>query len=123
MGGGEIEDDGGEPVTSRGVCCGTTNTPTISGDKTSDGKGDGSFISNITGLVPATLYFVRAYATSKVGAGYGKPISFNTNPVAQAEITTTIISDITANSAKSGGTIVSSGGGEITASRLVLRIG
>jgi len=115
IGGGEIEDDGGEPVTSRGVCWGPTNTTTISGDKTSDGKGDGAFISNISGLVPGTLYYVRAYATNKIGTGYGKPISFNTNPVALAEIMTTIISGITANSAKSGGTIVSSGGGDITA--------
>lgn len=114
-GGGEIEDNGGEPVTKRGVCWGATNSPTISGDKTTDGAGDGSFISRITGLIPGNLYYVRAYATNSVGTGYGKPISFNTNPVSLSEITTSDVIDITAISAKGGGYIASAGGGEVTA--------
>ena len=114
IGGGQIVTDGGKPVTKRGVCWGVTNQPTINDNKTTDGTGDGSFVSSITGLAPGVLYYVRAYATNGVGTGYGDPVSFKTNPVVQAEITTTIISDITTNSAKSGGTIVSNGGGEIT---------
>ena len=114
IGGGQIVTDGGKPVTKRGVCWGATNQPTINENKTTDGAGDGSFVSSITGLTPGVLYYVRAYATNGVGTGYGDPVSFKTNPVVQAEITTIIISDITTNSAKSGGTIVSNGGGEIT---------
>ncbi len=115
-GGGQIVSDGGKPVISRGVCWGETNQPKTTDSKTTDGAGDGSFVSSITGLAPGVLYYVRAYATNGVGTGYGDPVSFKTSPVVQAEITTTIISDITANSAKSGGTIISNGGGEITAS-------
>ena len=113
--GGEIDDNGGEPITKRGICWGTTNLPTISGQKTTDGAGDGSFISRITGLSPGVLYYIRAYATNSVGTGYGKPISFNTNPVALSEVTTADVIDVTPNSAKSGGNIVSAGGGEVTA--------
>lgn len=41
--GGNVTDDGGAEVTARGVCWGTSANPTISGSKTTDGKGTGSF--------------------------------------------------------------------------------
>lgn len=113
--GGQIVSDGGKPITKRGVCWGETNQPTTNDSKTTDGAGDGSFVSSITDLTPGVLYYVRAYATNGVGTGYGDPVSFKTKPVAQAEVTTTVISEVTATSAKTGGTIVSNGGGEITA--------
>ena len=115
IGGGQIVSDGGKPVTSRGVCWGETNQPKTTDSKTTDGAGDGSFVSSITGLAPGVLYYVRAYATNGVGTGYGDPVSFKTSPVALAEITTDAITEITASSAKSGGTLISNGGGEITA--------
>lgn len=114
-GGGQIVSEGGKPVTKRGVCWGETNQPTINDDKTTDGAGDGTFVSSIAGLAPGVLYYVRAYATNGVGTGYGEPVSFKTSPVALAELTTAAISEITANSANSGGTLVSNGGGEISA--------
>jgi phosphodiesterase/alkaline phosphatase D-like protein len=76
--GGNITDDGGATVTSRGVCWSTGITPTISDGKTSDGEGAGSFSSNITGLDGGTIYYVRAYATNSVGTGYGMVMSFTT---------------------------------------------
>ncbi len=76
--GGEITDDGGAAVTVRGVCWNTTGTPDINDDKTSDGTGSGSFTSDITGLTPNTLYYVRAYATNSVGTSYGAQIQFTT---------------------------------------------
>ena len=114
IGGGQIVSDGGKPVTSRGVCWGETNQPKTTDNKTTDGAGDGSFVSSINDLAPGVLYYVRAYATNGVGTGYGDPVSFRTSPVALAELTTTAISEITANSAKSGGTLVSNGGGAIS---------
>lgn len=45
--GGNITSDGGATVTARGVCWSTGQTPTISDNKTTDGTGAGSFISNI----------------------------------------------------------------------------
>jgi formylglycine-generating enzyme required for sulfatase activity len=48
--------------------------------QTNDGSGTGSFTSNLTGLNPATIYYVRAYATSSAGTSYGNEISFTTAP-------------------------------------------
>jgi len=77
--GGNVTSDGGASVTARGVCWNTTANPTISGSKTADGTGTGSFTSSITGLIPGTTYHVRAYATNSVGTGYGTDLSFTTS--------------------------------------------
>lgn len=70
--GGSITTDGGASITTRGVVWSTTTTPTITlTTKTSDGTGAGQFSSTLDGLVPGTLYYVRAYATNSVGTTYG----------------------------------------------------
>ena len=77
--GGNITDNGGDPVTQRGVCWNTTGTPTYpASSNTSDGSGSGSFSSFLAGLLPNTTYFVRAYAINTVGTGYGNEVSFTT---------------------------------------------
>ncbi len=53
-GGGTVLSDSGSAVTARGVCWGTSQNPTIAGNKTTDGSGTGSFTSNLTGLAPNT---------------------------------------------------------------------
>ncbi len=78
--GGSITDDGGRPVTSRGVCWATTTNPTITNSTTNDGTGSGTFTSAISGLAPSTTYYVRSYATNNVGTGYGNQITFTTPP-------------------------------------------
>ena len=77
--GGNVTQDGGAPVTARGVAYGTTSTPTTSGAITNEGPGTGTFNSNLTGLTPSNTYYVRAYATNGVGTAYGNEISFSTN--------------------------------------------
>ena len=62
---GNITDDGGRPVTGRGICYGTSQTPDINGSHTEDGSGTGSFSHNITGLSASTTYYARAYATNR----------------------------------------------------------
>ena len=76
--GGNVTNDGGAAITARGVCWGTSSSPTIAGSKTSDGTGTGSFTSSMTGLTPNTLYHVRAYATNNIGTAYGDDLSFTT---------------------------------------------
>ena len=78
--GGNITFDGNAKVTARGVCCGKDNTPDLGDIVTSDGKGIGAFVSNISGLTPNTTYYVRAYASNKQGTGYGSPMIFKTLP-------------------------------------------
>ncbi|TFG42393.1 MAG: hypothetical protein E4H43_03205, partial [Bacteroidia bacterium] len=78
--GGNIASDGGGTVTARGVCWSSTSqTPTTSDSKTTDGSGTGSFTSNITGLSPGTEYYIRAYATNSAGTSYGNMVSFPTS--------------------------------------------
>jgi uncharacterized protein (TIGR02145 family) len=113
--GGNITDDGGAEVTARGVCWGTVTKPEITGSKTSDSKGIGSFTSSIASLTPNTKYYVRAYATNSEGTAYGNEQSFTTNAVVGATVTTTAVTSPTSTTAVSGGNITNDGGAPITA--------
>jgi len=76
--GGNITSDGGATVTARGVCWSTGQTPTLSDNKTTDGTGAGTFVSNISGLTANSTYYARAYATNNKGTAYGSTMSFTT---------------------------------------------
>ncbi len=118
--GGTIANDGGSDITTKGVVWNTAASPTISSNtKTIDGTGTGSFSSSLTNLAPSTTYYLRAYATNSVGTGYGNEISFATNAIVLPTLSTTAITDITFNSAISGGSITNDGGGTITARGIV----
>ena len=79
--GGTITSDGGAGVTARGVVWDINSNPTLAtASKTIDGTGTGSFTSYITGLLPNTIYYVRAYATNQKGTAYGETRSFVTLP-------------------------------------------
>lgn len=77
---GNVTYNGGAYVTARGVCYSTSPNPTLSDNYTTNGNGDGSFTSLITGLIADTTYYVRAYATNSVGTTYGEQLSFTTQP-------------------------------------------
>jgi hypothetical protein len=76
--GGTVSSDGGTSIIDCGICWGISHNPTIDGNHTTDGNGIGNFTSNITGLIPNTTYYVRAYATNSVGTSYGNELSFTT---------------------------------------------
>lgn len=78
--GGGVLTAHGNTVTSRGVCWNAKDIPTINDSKTEDGSGEGSFISNITGLKPGVMYKVRAYAVNFGGIAYGETVLFMTTP-------------------------------------------
>ena len=114
--GGNISNDGGASVTSRGVCWSNiTANPTIANTKTIDGSGIGTFSSSLTGLTPASTYYVRAYATNSAGTAYGSMKSFTTQSatIPQGIITTPSFS-ITQTTGTCGGSITSDGGATIT---------
>lgn len=113
--GGVVTNEGGAPVTSRGVCWNTSTKPTIANTKTTESGGLGSFTSNITQLTPSTLYYVRAYATNSAGTGYGNQVTFTTLQVASPFLTTTAITSITQTTAVSGGNITADNGSSVTA--------
>lgn len=114
--GGNITDDGGDAIYQRGVCWNTSQNPVITDNLTLDGEGTGSYESSITGLEPETTYYIRAYAINSSETAYGNNVNFTTLPAPTlAEVETTPVSSITAESAISGGSILSDGGSAITA--------
>lgn len=111
--GGEITNDGGSPVTSRGICWGTAVNPSFDGPHTTDGEGDGIFSTSLTDLDPNTEYHARAFAENSVGIAYGNEIIFVTSTAAPA-VTTIQVSSITASTALCGGNVTYDGGASIT---------
>ena len=130
---GQVAADGGAEVTERGICWSTDGTPTILDFSVKDVEGGlGSYDVVFTDLVPNTQYYVRAYATNEAGTGYGDEKTFVTvdpegpeNPeqpedpeqpeVGASVVTTSEVTEITVNSAKCGGEVVSGGNGVIVA--------
>ena len=112
--GGNVTSNGGTTVTARGVCWNTSSNPTTSNNKTTNGTGNGVFVSNITGLVPGVTYYVRAYATNSVGTSYGNQLNF-TSLITTPTVTTTAITNITSTTATSGGNVTNDGGSSLTA--------
>ena len=76
--GGNITNDDGAAITSRGVCWASFTNPTIADNHTIDGTGTGDFSSNLTGLTINTRYYIRAYYTNSEGTTYGNEIFFAT---------------------------------------------
>ena len=113
--GGSITNDGGGTITAKGVCWGTTTAPSLGSSFTSDGNGTGSFASNLTGLLPATTYYIRAYATNSAGTSYGNELTFTTTAIVVPTLTTATVTSITLTSAITGGNISTDGGGAVTA--------
>lgn len=79
-GGGAVERNEGSEIINKGICWSTGLTPTIADARTNHGPGEGSFVSQMSGLQPETTYYVRAYATTEHGTFYGSVESFETVP-------------------------------------------
>jgi hypothetical protein len=114
---GNVTNTGGGTVTSRGICWSTTPNPTVNNSKTTEGTGAGEFTSILTNLLAGTTYYARAYGENSRGISYGSEITFTT--LGAPKLTTTTVSNITATTATSGGTIISDGGSPITAKGVV----
>jgi hypothetical protein len=115
--GGTITSTGGATVTTRGVCWDVSPNPTIAlATRTTESGsfGTGSFTASITGLSPGVQYYVRAYATTSAGTGYGNQLTFTTLTTTPT-VTTTTPSYTTTTTATGGGVITSTGGLEISA--------
>jgi len=77
--GGNITSEGGASVMTRGICWSSvTSIPVITDPHTINGTRAGAFTGILIGLVPATTYYVRAYATNALGTFYGAYVSFRT---------------------------------------------
>ncbi len=79
--GGVITFDGSAPIISRGFCWTTEEgiLPTTETDAKVDVASNNKiFYSKLSGLVPATTYYVRAYIQNEVGTAYSEVVSFST---------------------------------------------
>lgn len=108
--GGNVKDDQGSSVTARGICYGGESLPALSGTCTVNGSGTGAFSTTISGLIPSTVYHIRAYATNAFGTSYGEEKVFVTTSL---EIPPTVTSspaiNIYSNRAELRGDITSIG--------------
>jgi hypothetical protein len=76
---GSITSDGGAEVSERGISWSTTPNPTTNDSFVSaSSSGTGDFEVEITGLIPNTTYYIRAYAKNSNGTSYGNQLTVNT---------------------------------------------
>lgn len=85
--GGNVSSDAGYAVTARGICWSKNRNPTTADSKTTDGTGTGNYSSIMTGLIPSTIYFLRAYAINSKGTAYGNELTFLTQDISAATVT------------------------------------
>jgi uncharacterized protein (TIGR02145 family) len=76
--GGNVTNDGGSAIVSRGVCFSTSPDPTLLSDKFEMGTGSGPFSATVTGLQTNTPYYVKAYAVNSTGVSFGEQMQFST---------------------------------------------
>jgi len=84
----EVLTDGGNAVTEKGICWGTTANPNISNNKLKHNSiGTGKFRTIIKGLNEKTTYHVRAYAINAKGVSYSADVTFKTIPAGKVTYT------------------------------------
>ena len=82
-GGGSIDNKGND-IIDKGVCWNVSGNPTINDFKLSSGNGSDDFNLDVIGLDEKTTYYIRAYATSDRGTGYGDELTFTTEENVEA---------------------------------------
>ncbi|MDO7744072.1 MAG: hypothetical protein MUP99_09870, partial [Pedobacter sp.] len=120
--GGMASGEGSSAVSYRGILWSTVENfiPDLSMlNKISMGSGSGSFEGNMNELIPATRYYIRAYAGNAAGTVYGQQLSFTTNSPAVPVVTTLSASSITGRSVNTGGDIKNDGGVDATTRGMV----
>lgn len=105
---GSFTSDGGFAITARGICWSTSPDPTIDNLHVNLGTGLGDFETDLTNLQPNTTYYLRAYARNTSGIAYSEPCIFTTLS-GYPTVVTTLVSDITSQSAIAGGNVTSDG--------------
>jgi pectate lyase len=112
--GGDVTAPGSKTLVERGVVWYTKPNPILADNKVAATTLTGPFTSLLTGLPAGTLIYVRSYATSRAGTGYGNELSFTTIPATIPVLTTTGATAIKGELATSGGNISDDGGAAIT---------
>lgn len=77
----KVLDKGTASITKRGVCWNTSGNPTLENGESLNAtsvKGSGEFSVELSGLQDGQTFYVRAFATSSAGTGYGEEKIFTT---------------------------------------------
>lgn len=120
----EVLRTGGDAFTESGILISTSINPVKDSTTVAMEFGKGMFSNFFTNLHPQTTYYVRAWASNQYGTVYGENIYFTTPgyPSGVPIVQTKQASEITPNSAKSGGIIIHGGGSNITQKGVILRL-
>lgn len=77
---GDVTNDGGSEVITRGIVLSANPNPTVELDTmVAASPGTGFYLVPVSGLSPGTTYHARAFATTMVGTGYGANVYFTTD--------------------------------------------
>lgn len=107
---GEVVDDGGNSVSSRGFYVATSSNPTSADLVINAGSGTGAFSAPASGLTPSTTYYFRAFATNVTGVGLGVIKALTTAPAPTVpSVSTTSASSIGFDQAVVNGLVTSDG--------------
>ena len=117
--GGSVVNNGGAPITARGVVWDTLTNPLVTKNRSINGSLNNIFLDTIRGLAGSRIYYVRSYATNSAGTAYGNEVSFTTLTPVVPTVTINPIDLITNVSARSGGAITSDGGAAILSKGIV----
>jgi hypothetical protein len=116
---GYINNNGGLPISSKGIVWSITpNAPSDLMSKIGNGVGEPSFTTSLSGLNPATKYYVRAFAVNLVGTAYGSEVTFTTKNDTPY-VTTIIANPSFYNNTVTGGTVTAENGSPVTVRGLV----
>ena len=113
---GNVINDGGTPVTERGVVYDKYDNPTVlKSPIIKAGSGLGAFKCEMTNLQEDQKYYVRAYAINEVGISYGSVMHFRTSiDYKLPDVLTTGITNIKATSVTITGYVRDDGGGYVS---------
>lgn len=111
---GTVTSKGTYPITQYGMVWGKETNPTVALTTKTTINGNvstfpASFTVNAESLSPATTYHFRAYVIANNVVSYGADLTFKTEDLRQPGIRTDGSADITANTARLSGTVLSKG--------------
>lgn len=114
---GNVLSDGGITIDERGVIYSKTpnvGLPYVGGPDVTKvlhpSTGIGEFTTQVGNLEIGETYYIRTYAKNQFYVGYGEELTWKINEITEPIIITKPITNLTTNSANSGGTIISDGG-------------
>ncbi len=77
-----VERDGGMGIVERGICWNNSGNPDISCQHVAHPEnGLGEYTCIINGIEPSVSYYIRAFARSEAGIGYGEELEYRTDAI------------------------------------------